>query len=253
MINRIYQSLCVAVCALGIMACTNEDYKLYDVAQKDAVFFEYIDDKEEIVDSVDYVFDYNIAETHTIEVPVRLMGMPVDYERKVELAPIADKTDMVKDVHYRIESSVLPANEVETSIKIILLRGNDPELLERSFTLVVKLVENEDLRSVGQTEFTVTYSDIRPTVRPEWWNTWSPMPEYSYEAAQVFFKYFYEKAPQGNQEVFNKMILLYGDYFKKAKSIQGPLAMYSNFLERYVLVPMYADYKDTFTWQDIPN
>ena len=78
MINRIYQSLCVAVCALGIMACTNEDYKLYDVAQKDAVFFEYIDDKEEIVDSVDYVFDYNIAETHTIEVPVRLMGMPVD-------------------------------------------------------------------------------------------------------------------------------------------------------------------------------
>ena len=79
------------------------------------------------------------------------------------------------------------------------------------------------------------------------------MPEYSYEAAQVFFKYFYEKAPQGNQEVFNKMILLYGDYFKKAKSIQGPLAMYSNFLERYVLVPMYADYKDTFTWQDIPN
>ena len=65
----------------------------------------------------------------------------------------------------------------------------------------------------------------------------------------VFPKDFIE---QIIQEVFDKMISLYGEYFKKAKSSQGPLAMYSNFLTRYVLVPMYADYKDAFTWQDIP-
>lgn len=250
--KKIFQSLCLAVCVISLAACTNEDYKLYDQTQKDAVFFEYIDDKNEVVDSVDYVFEYNIAETHTIEVPVRLMGMPVDREREIKLVPVADETDMVEGTHYRIEANVLPAKEVETTVKIVLLRGNDPELLERSFELVLELQENDDLRAVGQTRFTITYSDIRPDSRPAWWSTYSAMPEYSYEAAQVFFKYFYELAPQANLEVFNKMISLYGDYFKKATSQQGPLAMYSNFLKQYVLIPMYQDYKDAFTWQAIP-
>lgn len=250
--KKIFQYLCVAAFVSGMASCTNEDYKLYDIAQKDAVFFEYLDDKEEVVDSVDYVFEYNIAETHTIELPVKLMGMPVGHERQIKLAPVAGETDMVENVHYRIEANVLPANEVETLVKVVLLRGNDPELLERPFKLVLELVENEDLRAVGQTQFIITYSDIRPDTRPSWWSTYSPLPEYSYEAAQVFFKYFYDNAPVANKEVFDKMISLYGEYFKKAKSSQGPLAMYSNFLTRYVLVPMYADYKDAFTWQDIP-
>ena len=178
--------------------------------------------------------------------------MPVGHERKIKLAPVDGETAMVENVHYRIEAHVLPANEVETLVKVVLLRGNDPELLERPFKLVLELGENEDLRAVGQTQFIITYSDIRPDTRPSWWSTYSPLPEYSYEAAQVFFKYFYDNAPVANKEVFDKMISLYGEYFKKAKSSQGPLAMYSNFLTRYVLVPMYADYKDAFTWQDIP-
>lgn len=251
--KKIFQIICLASCMIGLWACTDEDYKLYDLTQKDAVFFEYIDDKNEVTDAVDYVFGYNIAESHTIEIPVRLMGMPVDHEREIELKPVSGQTDMVEGTHYRIEANVLPANEVETVVKVVLLRGNDPELLERSFTLVLELVENEDLRAVGQTQFTVTYSDIRPDSRPEWWSTYSPLPEYSYEAAQVFFKYFYEYAPEGNLEVFNKMISLYGDYFKKAKSTQGPFAMYSNFLQRYVLIPMYQEYKDAFVWQAIPQ
>lgn len=250
--KKIYQSLCLAACMLGVTACTNEDYKMYDITQKDAVFFEYIDDKEEVVTSVEYAFEYNIAETHTIEIPVRLMGMPTDKERQIKLVPVADESDMVEDVHYRIEANVLPAGEVETSIKVILLRGNDPELLERPFTLVLQLVENDDLRAVGQNTFTITYSDIRPATRPSWWPTYAALPVYSYEAAQVFFKYFYENAPKADLNVFNHMISLYGDYFKNAKSSRGPLAMYSNFLKRYVMQPMYEDYKDAFEWQSIP-
>lgn len=250
--KRIYQSLCLAACILGVTACTNEDYKMYDITQKDAVFFEYMDDKEEVATSVEYTFEYNIEETHTIEIPVKLMGMPIEKERQIELVPVAEKSDMVEDVHYRIEANVLPAGEVETVVKVILLRGNDPELLQRPFTLVLQLEENEDLCAVGQDTFTITYSDIRPETRPSWWSTSAALPVYSYEAAQVFFKYFYENAPKADLNVFNHMISLYGDYFKKAVSTQGPLAMYSNFLNRYVLQPMYEDYKDAFEWQSIP-
>ncbi|MBQ8500929.1 MAG: DUF4843 domain-containing protein [Bacteroides sp.] len=251
--KKIYQGVCVVTLAASLLACTNEDYKLYDVNQKDAVFFEYIDEKEEIATSVDYNFNYNIDNTYTVELPVKLMGMPVDYEREIKWTT-AEGTDMVEGTHFQIEGNVIPANEVATTLKVILLRDKDPEALqERSLKLVLSLAENDDLRAVGQTEFTITYSDIRPDERPAWWSEWSPLPVYSFEAAQVFFKYFYEYAPVANSDVFNAMIEKYGDYFVNAASSMGPFAMYSNFLKRYVLVPMYEDYKDEFEWQAIPS
>lgn len=251
--KNIYQCVGVLALAIGMSACTNEDYKLYDISQKDAVFFEYKDEKEEVATSVDYNFNYNIDETYTIELPVKLMGMPVDRDRQIKLVPVAEESDMVEGTHYRIEANMMPANEVETTVKVVLLRGNDPELLERSFTLVLSLAENEDLRAVGQTTFTITYSDIRPSDRPSWWSTTAPLPVYSFEAAQVFFKYYYENAPVANNDVFNAMITKYGDYFVKATNRQGPFAMYTNFLKRYVLVPMYEEYKDAFEWQAVPS
>lgn len=251
--KKIYQYICLAVLGAGIASCTNEDYKLYDTTQKDAVFFEYKDAKEEVTDSVDYVFNYNIATSHTIEIPVKLMGMPVNRERKIEVAPVTAETDMVEGTHYTVESSVLPANELNTTVKVTLLRENDPQLQERSFKLTLELGENDDLRAVGQHRFTITFSDIRPTERPSWWTTTSAMPIYSFEAAQVFFKYFYELAPEANRDVFNTMDARYGEYFVNAVQIQGPFAMYRTFLIRNVLMPMYDDYKDAFEWQAVPT
>lgn len=250
--KKIYQGVCVVTLAASMLACTNEDYKLYDVNQKDAVFFEYIDEKEEIATSVDYNFNYNIDNTHTVELPVKLMGMPVDYEREIKWTT-AEGTDMVEGTHFQIEGNVIPANEVATTLKVILLRDKDPEALqERSLKLVLALAENDDLRAVGQTEFTITYSDIRPDERPDWWQTYYPFPVYSFEAAQVFFKYFHENAPVGNLSVYNTMVERYGKYFENAVSMQGPYAMYRSFLMRYILMPMYEAHKDDFEWQDIP-
>lgn len=251
--RRIYECICWVTLFGCFSACTNEDYPLYDTGQKDSVFFEYLNDDEEIVSSIDYAFNYNIEETYTIEIPVRLMGMPVDYDRQLTLAPVKEETDMVEGTHYTVEPAVIPANTVKTTVKVILLRGRDPAILERSFKLRLELIENDDLRSVGQKEFTITYSDIHPEQRPEWWPTYKPLPVYSYESAQILFKYFYELAPKANLDVYNEMIEKYGDYFVKAAAIQGPFAMYDNFLMKYVLIPMYEDYKDAFEWQGIPQ
>lgn len=251
--RKIYKCFCWFALCCCCSACTNEDYALYDTGQKDSVFFEYLNDEEEIVTSVDYAFNYNIEETHTIEIPVRLMGMPVDHDRQLTLAPVKEETDMVEGTHYTVEPAVLPANAVKTTVKVVLLRGKDPAILERSFKLKLELTENDDLRSVGQKAFTITYSDIHPTQRPEWWVTYMPLPVYSYESAQIFFKYFYDLAPKANLDVYNEMIKKYGDYFVKAAAMQGPFAMYDSFLKKYVLIPMYEDYKDTFEWQVIPK
>lgn len=235
------------------VACTNEDYKLYDTKQKDSVFFDYVNDKDETVDSIDYQFQYDIATVHTVEVPVALMGMPVDHDRVISLVPVEGETTMKEGIHYTIEDAVLPANSVRTNIKINLLRDKDPEVQKQRFELKLEIKEDDDLRSVGQKFFTVTYSDIRPTERPEWWVTYAKMPVYSFEAAQVFFKYFYELAPKANPAVYQEMITAYGDYFVKAGSMQGPYAMYTNFLVKYVLMPMYQETGDQFEWQAIPS
>ena len=49
----------IALCAplaLAFMGCTEDDYKLYDTTQKDSVFFEYRNAKDELVDEVSYNF-----------------------------------------------------------------------------------------------------------------------------------------------------------------------------------------------------
>jgi len=251
--KKLYKYLCPVAAMALCVACTDDDYLVYDTAQKDSVFFEYLNSKEEVVDSVDFIFNYNIASSYTIEIPVRLMGMPISRDRQIALEPVAELTDMVEGTHYNIESAVLPADSVKTTIKVKLLRDNDPLLQERQFRLTLNLVENDDLRAVGEKQFTITYSDIRPENKPSWWVSYSPLPVYTFEAAQMFFEYFYANAPKANIDLYNEMIEAYGDYFMNAKSSKGPFAMYDSFLIRWVLMPMYEDHKDDFEWQSVPS
>jgi hypothetical protein len=243
----------VLMLGLVFAACTDEDYLKYDTTQKDSLFFQYLDETNTKADHMEYVFNYDIATVHTVELPISLMGMPVDYDREIALKVIDENTTMQEGIHYTFDNLVLPANATESVIKINLLRDKDPEIQEKEFSLQFELDESDDLRSVGQNIFTITYSDIRPTVRPSWWTTWSTIPVYSFEAAQKFFEYFYKYAPTANPDVYEEMIEAYGDYFVKAKSLKGPFSVYTNFLKKYVLVPMYEDCKDDFTWQSVPT
>jgi len=206
--------------ATAASACTEDDYKLYDVSQKDSVFFEYRDSKNDLADEIEYAFNFDIATVHTIEIPVTLMGMPKDYDRTINIEVIADKSTMTEGVNYTITDNIIAANAVSGTVKVNLLRDIDPEILTSAKTLVLTIGENDDLRSVGENSFTITYSDIRPEVRPEWWSvsSTSPMPEYTFENAQLFFQYFYEYAPKADINLFNEMIDKYGDYFVRIMS-----------------------------------
>jgi len=250
--KKIYMFAMVAMSMLAI-SC-EEDYKLYDTTQTDSVFFNYVDSKDNKVKSeIDYSFGYDIAQAHAVKIPVNLMGVPKENARSIKLQVVEDKTDMVEGVNYTIERAEVAANEVLDTIIVNVLRDKDPEIQTKQKQLTLEIVDNGELRPTGQNTFTIKYSDIRPTERPEWWSTWSSMPVYSFENAQLFFKYFYELMPKANKEIYNEMIAAYGDYFVKAKSRQGPLAMYDAVLYKYVLIPMYNDTKDEIEWQGVPS
>ena len=241
--KKIYLSLLGLFGLMALNSCTDEDYPLYNTGQKDSVFFDYIDKNNETATKLDYAFNFETASVHTIELPVTLMGVPKDHDRKISITPVAEETDMKVGVHYEVIEPVLPANAVKTVVKVNLLRGNDPLLLEQSFKLRLKIEENEDLRSVGQNIFDITYSDIRPG-KPDWWtdtNSWDMFPTYTFETVQIFFEYFYANCPVANKDMFEEMIQKYGDYFVNASEMLGPGAMYRNFLMLNVLIPMYQD------------
>lgn len=250
--NKIHTLLMTAVALLAV-SC-EADYKLYDTTQKDSVFFDYENDSQTADSVITYSFDYDIANEHVINIPISLMGIPKTAARTINLQVVADSTDMVENVNFTIERAQLAANAISDTVKIKLLRDKDPEILTKEKKLRIKIVESDDLRPTGQDFFTVKYSDIRPD-RPKWWGTFNPLPVYTYENAQLFFKYFYELAPKADKSVYDELISKYGEYFINAKDMEqgGPMAFYSDFLCKYVLIPMYNDTKDTMEWQMVPS
>lgn len=265
--SRISAGAALGFCLMaGLSACTEEDYKLYDTAQKDSVFFEYRDTNGDLIDKVDYQFNYDIATVHTVEVPVTLMGVPKDYDRTIDIVTMTVENDddeaadeetpvlkqMVEGVNYTITDNIIRAGAVSGVVRINLLRDRDPEILSEAKTVTFTIGENDDLKSVGDNKITINYSDIRPDIRPEWWTTYSPMPVYSFENAQLFFQYFYEYAPKADINLYNDMIQRYGDYFVHAQFVQGPLAMFSNYIRNFVLIPLYRDHPE-IGWQSSPE
>ena len=241
-----------AVAMLALVACSEDDYKIYDATQTDNIFFDYKNEKLVNDSVIAYNFGYDFADEHIISIPVSLMGMPSDRDRTISVKAVADSTEMVEGTHYVIERALLRAGRVEDTVRVKLLRPDDPVWQERQLKLRLEITASEDLRPTGQKTFNILGSDIRPTSRPAWWSTYSALPVYSFENAQLFFKYFYELAPKANKDVFDEMIAKYGDYFVNAKSVQGPMAMYDAFLAQYVLIPMYKDTKDEIEWQAVP-
>lgn len=236
--------LVLGAAIVAFSACSEDDYKVYDVNQKDNIFFDYKNEKKVNDSIINYNFGFDIAQEHIVNIPVTLMGMPSDKDRTISLKAVADSTEMVEGTHYVIDRAVLRAGKVNDTIRVKLLRPEDEKFRAQALRLYLEIGTSDDLRPTGQKTFTINGSDIRVASRPAWWYDYERLPDYTFENAQLFFKYFYEKAPVANKDVFDEIITRYGDYFANAKSTQGPFAMYWNFIAKYVLIPMYNDTKD---------
>ena len=252
--KKIYMFAMMAM-AMFVVSC-EEDYKLYDTTQTDSVFFNYVDDRNKVQTEVDYNFGFDIAQEHEIKIPVNLMGVPKAEVRQIGLQVVAEKTDMVEGVNYTIERAAVRADKVIDTVIVKLLRDKDLEIQTKTKQLTLEIVDNGNLRPTGQNTFTIKYDDIRPTERPSWWSTWAPIPVYSFENAQLFFKYFHELLPKANQEIYDEIIKTYGKYFEETGDKPTPFTKYRTLILNYVLVPMYNETQGTdkeMQWYSVPS
>ena len=230
--------------AAVLASCSENDYMVYDTTQKDSVFFNYINNRNESDSTYEYIFSYNIANSFTFTLHVSVMGSVKDYDRAIKLEIVPDSSTMIEGTHYEILDATVPAGSTEGQIKINLLRDRDPELTQRAVTGRFVIGENDDLRTVKGSVFKITYSDIRPTVQPSWWLTYGPWPVYSFENAQLFFEYLYRLGPEADIDTFNNLIKTYGDYFIDATNIMGPFTNYTGFLRNYICIPLHEDHPE---------
>ena len=86
--NKIFMLATLAVSLL--MASCEDDYKVYDTNQTDSVFFNYLNEKQTADSVITYSFDYDIAQSHVVEIPVSLMGIPKSEARSIELTVVKD-------------------------------------------------------------------------------------------------------------------------------------------------------------------
>ncbi len=237
------------ILVLGVVAslfssCQENEYKVYDTTQKDSVFFNYVNNRNQVDSVFDYAFNYNIANTYTLSIPVSVMGSIKDYDRPVSIQLVADSSTMVEGTHFEIVEAKVPAGATEGVVKINLLRDKDPKLLTSSVKGRFVIGENDDLHTVKGSVFKVTFSDIRNLDKPSWWITTGVQPVFSFETAQLFFDFFHRLAPEANIDIYNEIVATYGPYFEDATNVQGPWTMYEGFFRNYIFIPLHADHPE---------
>ncbi|MDE6393887.1 MAG: DUF4843 domain-containing protein, partial [Duncaniella sp.] len=235
----------LGVAAALFASCSENDYKVYDTTQKDSVFFSYVNNQN-VSDSVfNFAFNFDINNSYTLTIPVSVMGSIKSYDRPVKIDIVADSSTMIQGTHYEIVEAGIPAGATEGAVKIKLLRDRDPRLLTESVKGRFVIGENDELRTVKGSVFKITFSDIRPESKPEWWLTYGPFPKYSYENAQLFFQYFYLlKDNEETKDIFDEIIRNYDDYFVNGPAVRGPWTMYELFLRKYVCIPLHEKHPE---------
>lgn len=241
----LHNILSLGVVATLLASCSDTDYKVYDTTQKDSVFFSYVNNRNETDSVFDFAFNFDINNYYTLSVPVSVMGSIKPYDRPVRIDIVPDSSTMVQGTHYEIVEACIPGGATEGVVKIKLLRDRDPRLLTESVKGRFIIGENDELHTVKGSVFKITFSDIRPESKPEWWLTYGTFPKYSFENAQLFFDYFYRlKDNEETKDIFNEIIRNYGDYFVNGPAVRGPWTMYELFLRKYVCIPLHHDHPE---------
>ena len=144
-------------------SCSEE--KIMTYSEKDYIVF-----SRYLKDSTNFSFlAYPGAEQAEFKIPVKLIGMPSDKDRKYKVSVMADETDAPADSYILQTEQVFHAGKVTDTCVIIL--KNTPELKTRSRRLVFRLEASEDF-GLGQVDRLAHILNVSNMLfQPAWWNS----------------------------------------------------------------------------------
>ncbi len=244
-------SLFIVNCSLFAVLSCNEHYMTYE-PQADGTYFK--------DDSTSFSFGVTPVEitTHTLEIPVYVLGTVPHVDRDFAVEAVADSSTAVEGVQYTIGRTVIPADSVRGYIPVTINRNK----LEGSYSegyvyyqLYLRLKENENFHptlSSDEQYFKVKFSNA--VDRPEWyvdgqkhteenkkWPTerlgiWHPfklikMVEYFHNCKTIV------------PAIYKEMVELYGENLEHIEA--GDTHSYATTFNNYVYKPMYDYFSDS--------
>ena len=233
--NLLYTTL---LCLTGTLAsCSNEDIDAFDNG-KSYIYFDVPYQLDAFgnattfrSDSISYSFaldELSITNT-TLNVVVKVIGTPVDYDRPYDIELISDQTNAISTAWDEsiLNNRSIKAGELTDTIRMVISR--EPELQERWMQVCMRILPNDNFRlGYGNLETVkVSFSDILS--EPSWWSSW----------ANVFGPFY--------REVYLKWIEIYYEGADTTTSLEhgaplwwGNMPSTSTYLNWYPVMNMYV-------------
>ncbi|MDR0262474.1 MAG: DUF4843 domain-containing protein [Sphingobacterium sp.] len=127
----------------SILGCKEDDKLMFDDSDPKVSF-----DKRyagTLVDSVNYSFAFQSKDiiTDTVQLPVRIIGLPRNTDRNIAIALSAGSTAK-EGYHYKLENMVIPANASDGTVDVIFFRRAG--LKDSVITGELKIIANADFK-----------------------------------------------------------------------------------------------------------
>lgn len=274
-------SLRIAAASALILALAGckDTWLMYDTSQKDHLYFEVTSALPQVSFSLieDQQIEYNVA--------VKMMGMPVDYDRTFSIEYIdvdPDETITVgttqipvvtaqNGTDFELGALKLPAGDVEASIPLTFHRQ---EVMKTKYVCVrFRIVEDDEFRPLAADSsdvkkiktplFNLYVNDGDPAC-PDWWDSSTPnYPLFGWSGylgnfyPEKFRKMldFYHQVEEKNPVFYQECVDRYGENLDK-EGIRKDFYAYENptVWASYVLIPLCEYYKTYYAEHpDDPN
>jgi len=236
-LNPIKTVCCILIILASMSSCKENLFQAEDF--KTGIYF--------LNDSTDYSFGITPLETktHTLDLPVRIMGNPSSEDREFKIEIIAAKTDAQENVHYKIPTSfIIKADSVDGIIPLEILRES---LQNNTYKIGFTLLENDNFVPTSKETSSLVVTFNNRIEQPHWVNPWANDNVKLWPSSQLgpWNPLVYVKFVELVNEVEH---LAPGTYMNMMKDFGGPLLPnfpgtwaydYNNTLTKYVLIPLY--------------
>lgn len=147
---------------LLLAGCQENDRMIYE--EKPAVYFSSVTEE----DSISYSFAAGLTNEDVVNIPIRIIGEQVSYERKIALYADPSST-AVEGVQYKeLPTEVtLPAGDVETNIPVTVMNN---ELENGDVRLIINLKSNDDFDLGYSGQLRAKLVITNQLVKPSYWD-----------------------------------------------------------------------------------
>ena len=217
------------------------DYLTYNPKEKGIVYVQY---HEEYKDTLRQYFDaLDVNDSVRVSSRIYVMGMPVDYDRMVNVSIVDSLTTAEENVHFSLGEVVIKAGEVYGKIPWTFYRTRDPELVSHPVLISFRLNANEDFDLMLGRDTCIYYYQVRMATvnKPNYWNE-TYLGPYSEKLYGAFLDQYLE-LEHTHPSVYKILTDTYSYKFKNSQKTWYLWGNHEYMVVKYIVHPLYDYYQ----------